>query len=177
MLASMCSVSTCCLCTTVGMNQPAQDAVLRQVAIVAGIIALSTLVVRADDASPTDRRRVTAMLQATDPVVWLFTGDSITLGARHTYGHRSYTEHVAERLRGELVRRRDIVINTAISGDRVADLASDLEHRVFRFQPQVFSLMLGMNDAPAGPAAATNSAFVSTPMHSVRGRRLDRTHM
>jgi lysophospholipase L1-like esterase len=92
------------------------------------------------------------MLQATDPIVWVFTGDSITLGARHTYGHRSYSEHVAERLRYELLRRRDIVINTAISGDRAADLAKDMEHRVFRFRPQVFSLMLGMNDAEAGPA-------------------------
>ena len=49
----------------------------------------------------------------------MFTGDSITHGALHTMGWRSYPEHFAERVRWELGRMRDIVINTGISGDRM----------------------------------------------------------
>ena len=80
------------------------------------------------------------------PVVWLFTGDSITHGALHTKGSRSYPEHFAERIRWELGRRRDVVINTGISGDMAGGILSDFEHRIGRFKPQVVSIMIGMND-------------------------------
>ena len=33
------------------------------------------------------------------PLTWVFTGDSITHGAKHTAGCRSYPEHFAERVR------------------------------------------------------------------------------
>ena len=33
------------------------------------------------------------------PITWLFVGDSITHGWRHTDGARSYVEHVNETLR------------------------------------------------------------------------------
>src|SRR5262245_7351583 len=82
---------------------------------------------------------------------WVFTGDSITHGALHTRGWRSYPEHFAERVRWELRRVRDIVINTGISGDRTGGLLADLDWRVLRFKPDVVSVMLGMNDCSAGP--------------------------
>jgi acyl-CoA thioesterase-1 len=94
---------------------------------------------------------VRALLTGTEPVTWLFTGDSITHGALHTMGWRSYPEHFAERVRWELRRMRDVVINTGISGDRMTGLLKDAEWRVYRFQPQVVSLMMGMNDCVAGP--------------------------
>jgi len=47
---------------------------------------------------------------------------------------------------------RDVVINTGISGDTVPGLLKDLPHRVLRFDPTVVSIMMGMNDATAGPA-------------------------
>jgi hypothetical protein len=50
---------------------------------------------------------VRALLTGTEPVTWLFTGDSITHGALHTMGWRSYPEHFAERVRWELRRMRD----------------------------------------------------------------------
>lgn len=80
------------------------------------------------------------------PVTWVFTGDSITHGAQHTAGTRSYSEHFAERVRWELRRMRDVVINTGISGDTAQGILADFSHRVGRFQPQVVSVMIGMND-------------------------------
>ncbi len=55
-------------------------------------------------------------MQSSVPMKWLFTGDSITHGALHTWGYRDYTEHFSERLRYEIGRPRDIVIKTGISG-------------------------------------------------------------
>jgi lysophospholipase L1-like esterase len=91
-----------------------------------------------------------SMLAAKTPLTWVFTGDSITHGALHTRGWRSYPEHFAERIRFELKRPRDIVINTGISGNRMPGLLAEAEWRVHRFQPQVVSLMMGMNDCTAG---------------------------
>lgn len=92
------------------------------------------------------------LLKSSEPVTWVLTGDSITHGALHTYGWRSYPEHFAERVRWELRRVRDVVINTGISGDRTGGLLKDLHWRVLRFQPDVVSVMLGMNDCTAGEA-------------------------
>lgn len=89
-------------------------------------------------------------LAAKDPITWVLTGDSITHGALHTLGWRSYPEHFAERVRWEMRRMRDIVINTGISGDVTGRLLGDLDWRVLRFQPDVVSIMLGMNDCSRG---------------------------
>src|SRR6266511_979426 len=85
-------------------------------------------------------------------LTWVFTGDSITHGALHTLGWRSYPEHFAERVRWELRRMRDVVINTGISGDRTGGLLADLDWRVLRFKPDVVSVMFGMNDCSLGMA-------------------------
>src|SRR5580698_4140403 len=55
---------------------------------------------------------IRALLKGKEHVVWLITGDSITHGALHTCGWRSYPELFGERVRWELYRVRDIVINT-----------------------------------------------------------------
>lgn len=81
------------------------------------------------------------------PAKWLFTGDSITHGARHTYGQRSYPEIFAERIRTEMGRGRDFIINTAISGHTSKDIRNDFDWRVKQFSPQIISLMIGTNDA------------------------------
>ncbi len=90
------------------------------------------------------------LLAAKDPVAWVFTGDSITHGALHTKGWRSYPEHFAERVRWELKRMRDIVINTGISGDKTDGLLADLDWRVLHLKPDVVSIMIGMNDCTLG---------------------------
>lgn len=91
-------------------------------------------------------------LKQPEPVTWVFTGDSITHGALHTLGWRSYPEHFAERVRWELRRMRDVVINTGISGDRTGGFLTDIDWRALRFEPHVVSLMFGMNDCTAGEA-------------------------
>ena len=80
------------------------------------------------------------------PIIWVFTGDSITHGALHTFGWRSYVEHFAERVRWEMKRMNDVVINTGISGDTLKGIVAKSDWRIFQFRPDVISLKIGMND-------------------------------
>ncbi|GAB3915705.1 SGNH/GDSL hydrolase family protein [Larkinella terrae] len=93
-----------------------------------------------------DLEKIKALLATKDPNIWLFTGDSITHGAKHTHGSRSYPEIFAERLRWELKRVRDLVINTGISGNATRNILSDFDWRISQFKPAVVSLMIGTND-------------------------------
>jgi lysophospholipase L1-like esterase len=80
------------------------------------------------------------------PLKWVFYGDSITHGVFHTFGKRDYTELFEERIRCELARTQDIVINSAISGNTTRPLLKSFEWRVGQFKPDVVFLMIGMND-------------------------------
>lgn len=90
--------------------------------------------------------KIGSLLADENPVRWLFCGDSITHGVRHTWGCRDYTQHFAERVRSEMGRRRDFVINTAVSGDTTREVLADFEWRVAQFRPHVVFMMIGMND-------------------------------
>jgi len=83
-------------------------------------------------------------------MLWLFTGDSITQGAAHTGGARSYPQLFEEWLRFERGRPHDFVLNTAISGNFADDVLADYDRRVARFEPEVVAVMLGTNDAVRG---------------------------
>lgn len=98
----------------------------------------------------TDLQRLTAALADPAPLNWLLTGDSITHGLVHTQGGRSYPEHLHELVRGELARVRDIVVNSAISGNRIVDILDDWERRVTSWNPDVVTLMIGTNDVSTG---------------------------
>jgi acyl-CoA thioesterase I len=87
------------------------------------------------------------LLSRKDPLKWVFTGDSITQGAKHTDGFRSYQEVFSERIRWEMGRPRDFVLNTAISGHTSKQVLEDYDWRIGQFKPQVVSLMIGTNDA------------------------------
>ena len=91
-----------------------------------------------------------ARARDSEPILWVFPGDSITHGWRHTMGWRDYTEIFSERVRGELRRLRDVVIKTAVKGWRVSDLRADLEWSVLQHRPHVLSIALGMNDCTKG---------------------------
>jgi lysophospholipase L1-like esterase len=98
-----------------------------------------------------DFKTLQKMLQnKTRPITWVFVGDSITHGARHTNGSRSYPEHFAERVRCELERYADIVINAGVTNDTTNVLLNTWEARVTRFKPDVVSIMEGMNDSCDG---------------------------
>ncbi len=92
---------------------------------------------------------IKSLLTHDEPVTWLFYGDSITHGALHTWGWRDYTELFAERIRQELARYMDVVINTAISGDTTPGLLAGFDWRAARFKPEAVFLMIGMNDCSA----------------------------
>lgn len=94
---------------------------------------------------------IKTLLSGKSAVTWVFTGDDITQGAVHTKGFRSYPEHFAERVRWELKRMRDLVINTGVSGDKADGLLADLDWRVLHLKPEVVSIMLGTNDCTLGP--------------------------
>ncbi|MCP3966054.1 MAG: SGNH/GDSL hydrolase family protein [Lentisphaerae bacterium] len=66
--------------------------------------------------------RIKNLMAEDRPLKWLFYGDSITHGADHCYGQKSYSEHFAERIRYEMRRFNDIIINSAISGDTTVQL-------------------------------------------------------
>lgn len=93
-----------------------------------------------------DLARIKELLGQKNPVKWIFTGDSITAGVKHTQGYRSYPEIFAERIRWEMARPRDIVVNTAISGNTSQNILDDFNWRVGQFTPNVVSLMIGTND-------------------------------
>ncbi len=95
-------------------------------------------------------KRVKDFLKNEKPVRWLFYGDSITHGALHTYGYRDYVELFSERVRFELGRPMDLVINSAISGDNTRGLLNGFDWRVAQFKPDVIFIMIGMNDCSDG---------------------------
>lgn len=91
-------------------------------------------------------QQVKKLLTDKKPLTWIFYGDSITHGSSHTFGWRDYTELFAERIRGELGRTMDMVIDSGISGDNTRGLLESFEWRVGRFNPDVVFVMIGMND-------------------------------
>ncbi|MBX9427402.1 SGNH/GDSL hydrolase family protein [Streptomyces lateritius] len=84
------------------------------------------------------------------PMTWVATGDSITQGVLHTHGGRSWVEHLHERVRWQLDRLTDIVVNTGVSGWGAVDVLAAHERLIGRFEPDVLSVSLGTNDCLAG---------------------------
>jgi hypothetical protein len=68
--------------------------------------------------------KIKALIGGREPVRWVFSGDSITHGALHTFGLRDYTELFSERVRFEMGRGLDVVMKTAISGKPSTPVAS-----------------------------------------------------
>lgn len=93
-----------------------------------------------------DLKKIKSLLKQDNPLIWLFTGDSITQGAKHTNGYRCYPEIFSERIRWEMRRKHDFIINTGISGDTTENIIKDFQRRVQQFNPDVVSLMIGTND-------------------------------
>ncbi|MFC5411382.1 SGNH/GDSL hydrolase family protein [Larkinella bovis] len=116
-----------------------------------------------------DLESVKTLLTRKEPGIWVFTGDSITHGAKHTHGFRSYPEVFAERLRWELKRVRDLVINTGISGNTTTNILDDFDWRVAQFKPAVVSLMIGTNDcARKGLTTAVFEQNLNTIVGKIR---------
>ena len=91
--------------------------------------------------------RIKSFLKDSRPTKWLFYGDSITHGAKHTLGHRDFSEHFRERLVWEMQRNADLVLNAACSGFTCAELLSEFDWRAKAFAPNVAFIMIGTNDS------------------------------
>ncbi|SCF66385.1 Concanavalin A-like lectin/glucanases superfamily protein [Streptomyces sp. Ncost-T10-10d] len=95
-----------------------------------------------------DLGTISTVLNSDTPATWVVTGDSITHGALHTNGWRSYPEHWTERVRWELgkPKNRDFVIDSGVSGATSAELIAMFGERVTAFSPRVVSITIGTND-------------------------------
>ena len=82
------------------------------------------------------------------PWTWLFYGDSITHGAVHTHGWRSFAEIFQERVRTELSYHLDCVINSGVDGATSLHLVSEsfYDRLVRHHHPNVVFLLIGCND-------------------------------
>jgi acyl-CoA thioesterase-1 len=90
--------------------------------------------------------KIKALIGGREPVRWVFSGDSITHGALHTFGLRDYTELFSERVRFEMGRGLDVVMKTAISGTRTTHVLENYDTLIGQFNPHVVFIMFGMND-------------------------------
>lgn len=115
--------------------------------ITISMLILTSYVLEIDNYASEDRDRFKVIIESETPVNWVFTGNSITQGAKHTHGMRSFPEIFAERVRWEMQRTSDYVINTGISGSTTLDILNDFDKRVTQFNPKVVVLMCGTNDA------------------------------
>ena len=85
----------------------------------------------------------------------VFAGDSITHGVSHTKGYRSYSEHLQERLRGEIIdgnlKSDSFVINTGVSSADTKNVISGYNSWIGTYNPKIVFLAFGMNDCVTMP--------------------------
>ncbi|MEU1468127.1 GDSL-type esterase/lipase family protein [Streptomyces sp. NPDC005761] len=112
------------------------------------VLSETELVAQSPRPDLADLGRISTILNSDTPATWVVTGDSITHGALHTHGWRSYPEHWMERVRWELgkPKNRDFVIDSGVSGATSAELVARFGERVTAFSPHVVSIMIGTND-------------------------------
>lgn len=86
-------------------------------------------------------------------MVILFQGDSITDGNRdrgndpnHIMGH-SYAYMIAGKLGNEYAAQKPKFFNRGISGDRISDLYARWNEDAISLDPDVISILIGVNDA------------------------------
>ncbi len=131
-------------------------------------IALLLLAVTLSAQEAQELAKIKSRMADKRPMTWVFTGDSITHGALHTKGWRGFAEIFSEKVRFEMKRPLDLVINTGISGDTTADILPNLEWRLTRFKPDVAFIMFGMNDCVKGPDLKGYEANLRTLIKAVR---------
>ncbi len=124
---------------------------------VAFLSILSSSKSQNNDFAQEDKSTIEAMINGNASVNWIFTGNSITQGAKHTHGMREYPEIFDERIRWEMQRPYDVIINTAIYGHTSQNIIKDFDKRVSRFNPRVVVLMIGINDAAEDRNISTES--------------------
>ncbi len=124
------------------------------VAAVPGLPTPSMKAVAATNAKLSDYKALHQLVgNRQKPILWLFVGDSITHGAMHTAGYRSYPEHWQEIMKwesrqpGNVRRTDDIIVNTAVSGETATGFLRHVDWRLKPFKAQVVFINFGINDA------------------------------
>lgn len=91
--------------------------------------------------------------KATNGMVVLFQGDSITDGNRgrnadpnHIMGH-GYAFSIASRVGADYPEKRFVFYNRGISGNKVIDLAARWQTDTLDLNPDVLSILIGVNDS------------------------------
>ena len=114
------------------------------------ILALAALALFAGPQQEAELAKIQAHLANEEdaPWTWVFYGDSITHGAAHTHGWRSFPEIFQERVRYEYGRPMDAIVNSGNSGQTSMNLVSEQQYdwQVRRFRPQVVFVLIGCND-------------------------------
>ncbi|TXS38967.1 GDSL-type esterase/lipase family protein [Streptomyces sp. OR43] len=135
------------------------------------VLSESELVAQSPRPDLADLGRISTILNGNTPATWVVTGDSITHGALHTHGWRSYPEHWMERVRWELgkPKNRDFMVDSGVSGATSAELVAQFGERVTTFSPHVVSIMIGTNDiATSGLGLDAYRANLVSLVRSVR---------
>ena len=94
-----------------------------------------------------NQQAIADLAASEEPLTWLFMGDSITHGARFTFGRDSISQMFEKFLKDDLGRVDDIVINTAVSSADTNDTIAELHARLNRYEPDDVSIMIGTNDS------------------------------
>lgn len=105
---------------------------------------------RTADETPHGVLLVRDMLEDPAPRTWLFTGDTLGFDARKS--KRGWVEFFSDRIKVELQRRLDVVLDTAVRDSLVSTLRRNVDWRILRFQPDVVFLMPSPRESVAGEA-------------------------
>lgn len=95
------------------------------------------------------KQTIADLVKGTEPLTWLFMGDSITHGALWLGGYDSITQTFEKYVKDDLGRQDDTVINTAVSSAAVADTMTYINERLKNYSPDVVAIMLGTNNRNA----------------------------
>lgn len=109
---------------------------------------------RRETRDPHGRSRIRAvreLLDGEDAVTWLLCGDTLIDCGDCVHGWRGFHEYFADRLRRQLGRTDDIVIDVTMAGESSGDLRRRLERILPDLDVDVVSVMVGLCDAQGGP--------------------------
>lgn len=118
---------------------------------------------------PAEGYRLKDLFSRSKPGLFIFAGDSVTQGAFHTHGMRCYSEIFAERVKREMKRTSDLVINSGIDGTHTSFLLDTYQWSIGQFKPDLVSIMFGINDCKENeitPVVFKNN--LETIVHKIR---------
>ena len=100
-------------------------------------------------------------------VLIVAVGDSITEQNYHLHGHLNFVGIWHEQWL-EKYGRRLMMINSGVSGNTSVNLLERLERDVLRFNPDLVSIMIGINDSGKGISLQNYKDNLEKLIHSIR---------